>query len=157
MVIMALRTFFAVWLFFGVTLIAGGQAMGVDLGGNGNDGADGLDAARALISEKSYAAAIPALQDAVAEDPTSADAWNLLGYALRHDARMEESGEAYEQALALDPDHLGALEYYGEWMLMQNDPAGATALLERLIALCPDGCEERAELAEAIADAAAGN
>ena len=54
------------------------------------------------------------------------------------------------RVLRLSPDHRGALEYQGELHLSRGDIAAAEANLARLAALCPSGCEERADLAKAV-------
>ena len=106
--------------------------------------------AQSLIEAEAYAKALPILQQLAKDTPGSADIFNLLGYAYRKTGDLMRSGPAYERALFLDPDHLGALEYQGELFLLQGNPAGAEANLARLNRLCPSPCEERDELAEAI-------
>jgi Tfp pilus assembly protein PilF len=103
------------------------------------------------IEEGKYGRSIRVLNDVVERDPENADAHNLLGYAHRKQGNLDESARHYEHALTLDPDHKGALEYQGELFIMQDRPDAAKANLDRLSELCPDGCEERDELAEAIA------
>ena len=56
----------------------------------------------------------------------------------------------YQRALRLDPAHLGAHEYLGELYLQRGEPEQARAQLAELELLCPAGCEERSELADAI-------
>ena len=60
------------------------------------------------------------------------------------------------QALAIDPSHRGAHEYVGEAFLAAGDFASAEKHLADLAALCPAGCEQRADLAAAIARYRAG-
>jgi hypothetical protein len=47
--------------------------------------------------------------------------------------------------------HLGALEYYGELLLLKNDLPGAEALMKRLEKACTSGCEELSDLQKSIA------
>jgi hypothetical protein len=47
--------------------------------------------------------------------------------------------------------HLGALEYYGELLLLKNNLPGAEALLKRLEKACTAGCEELSDLQKSIA------
>jgi tetratricopeptide (TPR) repeat protein/transglutaminase-like putative cysteine protease len=63
-------------------------------------------------------AARRAAHKAIEIEPTSADAYAILGWTLRHDTLGREYGfdadrkgaiEAYRKALAIHPDHLGAL------------------------------------------------
>ena len=97
------------------------------------------------------AATLPRLEVLLREYERAADVWNIYGFALRHAGRYAESRVAYDRALAIEPDHRGAHEYLGELLLMQGDRSGAERLLARLEALCPQGCEERDDLARAIA------
>ena len=73
-----------------------------------------------------------------------------MGFALRKSGKFDAAELAYAQALRLDPHHRGALEYQGELFLALSDLTAAEANLARLAALCPGGCDERAELAAAI-------
>ncbi len=109
-----------------------------------------IDEARALIKAEDWAGAIDRLETARPMAERNADLFNLLGFARRKSGDLDRAGRAYEKALALDPDHRGALEYQGELFLMRGVVAAARANLARLTALC-GACEERAELAEAIA------
>ncbi|HAX92036.1 MAG TPA: hypothetical protein DCY07_07510 [Rhodospirillaceae bacterium] len=113
---------------------------------------DPLAAARAAIDKKDWTEAITLLKDQTAKDPRNADAFNLLGFSQRNAGDMSSALTSYDKALALDPNHKGALEYLGETHLKLNDLPKAEALQARLKALCPQGCEELSDLDEAIAD-----
>jgi Flp pilus assembly protein TadD len=79
------------------------------------------------------------------------DILTYKGYVRR---RMGETGMAedyYRQALAMAPEHRGALEYYGELKVLQGDLAGARRLLARLDQVCAFGCPEAEELRRWIA------
>ena len=84
-----------------------------------------LTTAREHIAAKRWAAAVPELQRVNAK--ADADWNNLMGYALRKQATPDLAGaEAhYNEALRLNPKHLGALEYSGELYLMKGEPARA--------------------------------
>ena len=75
---------------------------------------------------------------------------NMLGFSHRKSGRIDVGVGYYEEALALNPDHRGALEYQGELFLKIGQPEKARANLDRLKALCGD-CEEAGDLAEALA------
>lgn len=110
-----------------------------------------LAAMKQRIEAGHAAETLPRLEALVREQADAADVWNIYGFALRHAGRLPESRRAYERALAIEPDHLGAHEYMGELFLAEGNLAGAERLLERLVVLCPGDCEERGDLARAIA------
>jgi Flp pilus assembly protein TadD len=106
--------------------------------------------ARGSIKAEKYDQAIQQLQ--AANETSSADWNNLLGYSLRKKQPPDLVGaeKYYQAALKIDPDHRGALEYYGKLKLINNDLLGAEALLARLDKVCLFGCEEYSDLKEAI-------
>lgn len=105
---------------------------------------------RASIKAEKYDQAIKQLQ--AANETSSADWNNLLGYSLRKKQPPDLVGaeKYYQAALKIDPNHRGALEYYGKLKLINNDLPGAEALLARLDKVCTFGCEEYSDLKEAI-------
>jgi predicted Zn-dependent protease len=106
--------------------------------------------AQAAVDAGDYAAAIPPLQDIVTAEPGNADAYNLLGYASRSLEKYSDAKEYYQRALAADPEHLGANEYYGELLLTLGDLNGAQERLAVLDEVCYLGCEEYDALEAAI-------
>jgi Flp pilus assembly protein TadD len=109
-----------------------------------------LTEARASIKAEKYNQAIQQLQ--VANETSSADWNNLLGYSLRKKQPPDLAGaeKYYQAALKIDPAHRGALEYYGKLKLINNDLPGAEALLARLDKACTFGCEEYSDLKGAV-------
>jgi Flp pilus assembly protein TadD len=105
---------------------------------------------RASIKADKYDQAIVQLQSA--NEASSADWNNLMGYSLRKKQPPDLVGaeKYYLAALKIDPDHRGALEYYGMLKLTNKDLPGAEALLARLDKACTFGCEEYTDLKEAI-------
>ena len=103
------------------------------------------------IKEKNYDGAIKILL--AANEPNSADWNNLLGYAQRKKSppNLNAAEFYYQVALKIDPKHKGALEYYGELLLMKNNLPGAEQMLGRLDKVCFFSCEEYRDLKEAIA------
>lgn len=97
-----------------------------------------------------HAAALAKLETAALSWPDNADIENERGFALRKLGRLDEALAHYDRALRLDPQHRGAHEYLGELHLQRGDEDLARALLANLERLCPDGCEERAELDAAM-------
>ena len=85
------------------------------------------------------------------EDAKSADVENYLGYTNRKMGRFEEARVHYEKALAIDPEHRGALEYFGELHVETGKLDEAQGLLQRLADVCGTNCQEYQALADAIA------
>jgi Flp pilus assembly protein TadD len=109
-----------------------------------------LTEARASIKAEKYNQAIQQLQ--AANETSSADWTNLLGYSLRKKQPPDLVGaeKYYQAAVKIDPEHRGALEYYGKLKLINNDLPGAEALLARLNKACTFGCEEYSDLKGAV-------
>ena len=107
---------------------------------------------RSADKARKYDDAIKQLQ--TANDPASADWNNLMGYSLRKKTPPDLVGaeKYYQAALKIDPAHRGALEYYGELMLINKNLTGAEGLLARLDKACTFGCEEYSDLKEAVAN-----
>jgi tetratricopeptide (TPR) repeat protein len=112
--------------------------------------------AKAMIEARDYQNSLPLLQQVVAKDPRNADAYNLMGYATRKSGNANGSLQYYNQALAIDPKHLGAHEYIGEAYLQLDRPQEAQQHLARLDSLCTFGCTEYRMLKAAMADYKAG-
>lgn len=108
-----------------------------------------LEQVRALIKAKDYPAALRTLR---ALEPANqiADVFSLIGFTLRKTGDRTQSMTYYRKALALDPDHRGALEYQGELFVELGQLDNAKQNLAKLSALCLLGCEERSDLQEAI-------
>ena len=106
--------------------------------------------ARNAIKAGNYEKAIDLLTEA--DQKKSADWHNLMGYSLRKKTapNLNEAEKFYLSALNLDANHRGALEYYGELLLLKNDLAGAEKILARLDKACRFGCEEFQDLKESI-------
>jgi Flp pilus assembly protein TadD len=136
---------------------AGGGGGGVDQPAAATKPVDPSFAqAKAMIEAKNYAAAMPLLQQVVAKNPRDADAYVLMGYATRKSGDANGSLQYYNQALGLDPKHIGAHEYIGEAYLMLGRPAEAEQHLARLDSLCVFGCTEYRMLKTAVANYKAG-
>ena len=111
---------------------------------------DKLAAARTLIQESKWAAAIEELKNV--GDSGSADWNNLMGYSHRK-ARTPDLAAAersYDAALRIDAKHKGALEYSGELFLMKGELPRAEERLAALDKACFLPCEEHKDLKAAI-------
>jgi len=118
---------------------------------------DPYDRAVSAVRSQQFDRASRLLADVVRADPGNADAWNWLGYSHRKLGRFEESLDAYEKALSIDPEHRGALEYLGELYVQTGEIEKAKEQLRRLDDACGVfGCEEYDDLKSAIERAAAG-
>jgi len=110
-------------------------------------------AAVGLINEHRYDAAITLLDSALWAAGPHPDILTYLGFANRKLGRFDRAEAYYRTALAVAPDHRGALEYYGELKVERGDLAGARTNLARLDSLCGFGCYEADELRRWIAEA----
>ena len=121
-----------------------------------NNQADAYKQAQSLIDDDKYQEAIPVLQKLIKDKGAYADALNLLGYSYRKSGDANEALEYYNQALAMEPKHLGANEYLGELYLELKQPDKAKERLAVLKAACGD-CEEYEELQKKISQYVASN
>jgi Flp pilus assembly protein TadD len=141
-------------------LVAAGLALALAAGAVDTEstaGAPDLTAVRAEIRARNFPAAVSQLQGLVARGVEHADVYSLLGYSLRKSGDLPAAMTYYQKALDFDPDHKGALEYQGELFVQLGDIVQARRNLARLTTLCPRGCEERADLEQALATAARRN
>lgn len=110
-----------------------------------------LKPAREKIDKGDFAGAIPILQTAIKANPQDADALNLMGFSLRKSGKLQEAQSFYNQALAINPKHLGANEYLGELHAQRGEMDKAKERLAILKATCGDNCKQTKDLAQAIA------
>jgi len=104
-----------------------------------------------LINEHRYGEAIASLKRAEAAFGAHPDILTYLGFANRKLHRYDLAEHYYRAALAAEPNHKQATEYYGELMVERGDLAGAKTLLAKLDGLCTFGCFEAEELRQWIA------
>ena len=111
---------------------------------------DPLAGARGHIAAKRWGEAIAELRRVNAG--SNADWNNLMGYALRKQATpdLEGAQRHYDEALRINPRHLGALEYSGELALMKGQLPVAEQRLAALQRECRSPCEELDDLKKAI-------
>jgi cytochrome c-type biogenesis protein CcmH/NrfG len=113
-----------------------------------------LTSVRAKIKSKEYKAALAELQ-ALANTHQHADVYSLMGFSLRKTGDYKNALTFYMKALDFDAEHKGAREYLGELYVETGDLAKAREQLAVLTRLCPQGCEERQDLEQALAAAGA--
>lgn len=128
-------------------------------GGGGGGGGDEMraraqdpdyTAAVKAIEDRQFARAIPLLEGVTKREPSNADAYNWLAYAIRKSGDPARSIPLYERALSLDPKHRGAHEYIGEAYLALDNLPKAKEHLARLSRLCFFGCEQYTDLKKAV-------
>lgn len=111
-----------------------------------------LASVRAKIKAEDYKAAIAEMTPLL-QTHQHADLYNLLAFSYRKSGELKQAETFYSKALDFDANHKGALEYQGELFIMTKRMDKARANLSKLEKLCPQGCEEREDLAKAIAAA----
>ena len=130
--------------------IAASGALAVDVV-TSRDAPD-LTSVRAKIKAKDFKAAIVELTPML-ETHQHADVYNLMGFSLRKTGDAKQAYTFYRKALEFDPEHKGALEYLGELYVETGQIDKARENVALLKKLCPTGCEELADLEQAIAAA----
>jgi Flp pilus assembly protein TadD len=99
-----------------------------------------------LINERRYDEALAALAKAAETFGPHPDILTYQGYTWRKKGDYARAETYYREALAIDPKHIGATEYYGELKAVRGDIAGARLMLARLDKLCAYGCADAEEL-----------
>ena len=112
-----------------------------------------LTKARELVAKKDWSSAVTTLERFTKANPANADGFNLLGYSYRNLKRYDEALVAYNQALKLDPKHLGAHEYIGVAYIQMGQLDKAKEHLDALDKICLFSCEEYRDLKKAYEEA----
>lgn len=108
------------------------------------------------VKAKNFERALTLLNRVVEKDPGNADAWNWIGFSRRNLKRYDSALAAYRKALALKPEHRGAIEYLGELYLQTGKLDKAKAELKKLDRICTFGCSEYTRLKSRIKSYEAG-
>ena len=106
-----------------------------------------LTAVRAKIKAKDFKGALADLSGMIDKGVQHADVYNLMGFSLRKTGDYAKALTFYKKALDFDADHKGAHEYLGELYVETGQLPKAREHLAILERLCPQGCEEREDLA----------
>ncbi len=133
-------------------IVSPSYAAGGDNGGYSKS-KDEFESVYELIDAEKFARAHQELLALQVED-READRLNLLGFTARKSGNYDDAGDYYEQALAIDPKHLGALEYQGELFITLGQMDKAKGNLAKIDAACWFSCDEEDQLREAIEAAA---
>lgn len=120
--------------------------------GSNNEASDDPDMRKgnAAIIERRFDDALVSYMRVLDRDPEDANAWSQAGFAYRKLGEFEKSLNAYQQALEIQPFHLGANEYLGELYLQTDQVEKAEEMAAILRRACPSGCEELNALDGAI-------
>ena len=111
----------------------------------------------ALINAGRYDDALESLHRSELAFGPHPDILTYEGYANRKLHRYDKAEFYYTEALAVDPTHVGATEYYGELKVERGDVSAARKLLARLDDICTFGCAEQEELRGWIDKASQGS
>ncbi len=103
-----------------------------------------------LIKLEKFAEAHKLLKNLKKVNTDEADRLNLLGFTARKSGDLNAAGEFYQQALALNPKHTGALEYQGELFIQLGKIDLAKANLAKIDKICWLPCNAERDLRKAI-------
>ena len=103
-----------------------------------------------LINLEKFAEAHRKLKTLKKVNTDEADRLNLLGFTARKSGDLAAAGEYYQQALALNPKHTGALEYQGELFIQLGKIELAKANLAKIDKICWLPCNAERDLKKAI-------
>ena len=117
-----------------------------------------LQAARTSLAEGRYGEAIAAYQAVLKRDPKNVDAMTHLALIVAIGGgpeHVDRALEAFDKALALDPNYLPALLYRGQVLYeIKKDTKGAIRSWEKYVAVSPPG-EDRDRVTQMIQEARA--
>ncbi|MGH7311286.1 MAG: tetratricopeptide repeat protein [Candidatus Rokuibacteriota bacterium] len=112
-----------------------------------------LGAARNSLAEGRYGEAIAAYQAVLKRQPRNVDAMTHLGLIVAIGGHPDAALEAFDRALAIDPDYGPALLYRGQVLYeTKRDAAGAIRSWERFLQVVPVG-EDHERVKRLIAEA----
>ena len=103
-----------------------------------------------LIKLEKFAEAHKMLKSLKKVNTDEADRLNLLGFTARKSGDLAAAGDYYQQALALNPKHTGALEYQGELFILYKQFESARRNLKLIKNICGVNCDEYKELKLAL-------
>ncbi len=88
-----------------------------------------------LVAQKLFDKAHAEFLKATEEDPENANAWAALGGVCMLTDREEDARQAYERALAIEPESWTAHYNYGCYFARKGEPESALGHLERALSL----------------------
>jgi len=90
--------------------------------------------AEEYMKDGKYEIALDRLQRAVKLDPSSPDAYTMLGYLYEKINRPELAEANYARSVKLAPDKGDYLNNYGQWLCRSGHPAEAEPLFRKALA-----------------------
>ncbi len=108
-------------------------------------------AGQAALDKGQAPAAIDAFEAALAVDPKNARAFLGIAHAYDRQGLPGRAIKYYREALALEPNDLGALEGQGEALIARGATTRARVNLERIKTLCKADCSAAKRLETALA------
>ena len=101
-----------------------------------------LEAARQSLFAGRYSEAIAAYQAVLKREPSNVNAMSHLGYIVALGGHADAALEAFDKALAIDPNYPPAYFFRGQVLAeAKGDRAGAARAWERFLVLVPSGPE----------------
>jgi tetratricopeptide (TPR) repeat protein len=116
---------------------------------------DAVEEATELLQEGRYVEALVELRQVLKADPKNPYAFHYLGVAFFETAEREAARDAYEAALRIAPDYLGARVALSNVLRMLGDAPGALRQAREALRRRPEDAE--AAHAAGLAYAAVGN
>lgn len=147
---------FAISLLLNLTAFAAGTESTPVANAQVTDYAEG----KAAIEKKDYRAAVKAFSAALKKEPKSADILTMLGFSVWNEniKNKDQALDYYNQALKIDPSHIGANQYMGKLYVKINSMDKAKAQLAILQKICGnDDCTEYKDLKKMIESAGKTN
>jgi type IV pilus assembly protein PilF len=90
--------------------------------------------AEEYMKDGKYEIALARLQSAVKLDPSSPDAYTMLGYLYEKINRPEQAEANYAKSVKLAPDKGDYLNNYGQWLCRSGHPTEADPLFRKALA-----------------------
>lgn len=105
-----------------------------------------LEHSHAAMEKKEFQRALAILDRMIDEHPTFAEAWNRRGAVYWELGNYEKSAADSERALALNPNHYGAMQGLGICRLQMGDVADACRYLRAALKVLPHDSATRDSL-----------
>lgn len=115
--------------------ISGAVRPAMTIDGQEVDFNDPVERGRGLVATGQYGLAVDTLSEVVHDDPRNVRALNLLAVTYAQLKRYDLADRYHQQALAVDPNSVAALNNLGYSHLMRGNAAQAIGLLERAAAV----------------------